>query len=153
MIESHIEHFLLEQIPTFVKSASDVAVLNGDHNVAHAKLLLAQYKYTRVPVLDKEKNYLGTLGLTDIADFELSQDFFYEKSEKTPITQIVNTNMATVQVGVKLEEIMHLLVKEPFLPVLNGHRFVGIIVRQEILKAFNALAHDFTKEYDIIKRD
>ena len=41
---------------------------------------------------------------------------------------------------------------EPFLPVLQGREFYGIIPRQEILKAFNAFAHTFTKDYDIVER-
>ena len=54
---------------------------------------------------------------------------------------------------VTLEEMMHKLIKEPFLPVVKRQEFMGIVVRQEILKAFSAFAHDFTKYYEITKRD
>ncbi len=153
MIDKNIETFILERSDTFLKAADDVAVLYEDHNIAHAKLLLSQYKYTRVPVVNKDKEYVGVLGLNEIVDFEMEHDFFYEKSQKTPISEIVNTSVATVQKSYQLEEVMHLLVKEPFIPVLNHKKFVGIIVRQEILKAFNAFVHDFTKYYDISKRN
>ncbi|MFZ2477146.1 MAG: CBS domain-containing protein, partial [Lactococcus raffinolactis] len=36
--------------------------------------------------------------------------------------------------------------------VLKGTEFYGIIPRQEILKAVNAFAHTFTKDYEIIER-
>lgn len=153
MIDKHIETFLLKQSSTFIKAADDVAVLYEDHNIAHAKLLLSQYKYTRVPVINKDKEYIGVLGLNEIVDFEMKNDFFYEKSLKTKISEIVNSKVKTVQKEVPLEEILHLLVEEPFLPVLEHKKFVGIIVRQEILKAFNALAHDFTENYEITKRN
>lgn len=153
MIDKNIEEFFLSQVETFVKSADDVAVLYEDHNVAHAKLLLSQYKYTRVPVINKKKEYVGVLGLNEIVEFEMEHDFFYEKSLHTPISEIVNTDVPTVQTSFTLEEILHLLVKEPFIPVLQSKKFAGIVVRQEILKAVNAFAHEFTKYYDITKRN
>lgn len=153
MIDKNIEEFLLSQSETFIKSANDVAVLYEEHNIAHAKLLLSQYKYTRVPVINKEKEYVGVIGLNEIVGFEMSQDFFYEKSLETPISHIVNRNTPTIQFSFSLEEVLHLLVKEPFLPVLKSKKFAGIIVRQELLKAFNAFTHEFTKYYDITKRN
>ena len=153
MIDKAIESFLLAQSKTFIKSADDVAVLYDEFNIAHAKLLLSQYKYSRVPVLNKDKEYIGVVGLAEIVEFELSQDFFYEKSQQTPISEIVNREVETVEPSANLEEILHKLVKEPFLPVVKYRKFVGIIARQEILKAINAFAHEFNKKYDIIERD
>lgn len=137
----------------FVKAADSVAVLLKDHNVAHAKLLLSQYKYTRVPVIDREKNFVGVLGLGEIVEFEMAHDFFYEKSRQTRVEEIMNDKVATLQEGFTIEEVLHELVDEPFLPVLSGRKFKGIIVRQELLKSVNAMVHDFTKEYEITKRN
>lgn len=91
--------------------------------------------------------------MNEIVDFEMKADFYYEKSQKTSIGEITNHNISTVQQSYSLEEVMHILVKEPFIPVLQGKTFKGIIVRQEILKAFNAFAHDFTKQYEITQRN
>ncbi|CZD70684.1 CBS domain-containing protein [Streptococcus pneumoniae] len=45
---------------------------------------------------------------------------------------------------------MHKLVDESFLPVVDTEGiFQGIITRKSILKAVNALLHDFSKEYEI----
>lgn len=148
-----MEDFLNDHADTFVKSADNVAVLMIDHNVAHAKLLLSQYKYTRVPVIDVDKRFVGVLGLNEIVEFEMSSDFYYEKSQRTKISEIVNTSVETVPVDYNLEDVLHKLVKEPFLPVLDGESFAGIIVRQDILKAVNALVHDFDKNYEITKRN
>lgn len=149
-----MEDFLNAHADTFVKSADNVAVLMNDHNIAHAKLLLSQYKYTRVPVIDVDRHFIGVLGLNEIVEFEMSSDFYYEKSQRTKISEIVNNSVETVRMDFNLEEILHLLVKEPFLPVLDDDGvFVGIIVRQEVLKAVNALVHDFDKEYEITKRN
>lgn len=152
MIDKHIECFLMKQSDTFLKPASEVAVLLSEHNISHAKILLSQYKYSKVPVVNRDHEFVGILGWTDIINFEIQHDFFYEKSDRTPISEIVDTEVATVQKLYELEDILHLLVSEPFLPVLKGKEFYGIIPRQEILKAFNAFAHTFTKDYDIVER-
>ncbi|GAB2025779.1 cyclic-di-AMP-binding protein CbpB [Lactovum odontotermitis] len=153
MMIKEMEDFLNAHADTFVKSADNVAVLMIDHNVAHAKLLLSQYKYTRVPVIDVDRRFVGVLGLNEIVEFEMSSDFYYEKSQRTKISEIVNTSVETVPVDYNLEDVLHKLVKEPFLPVLDGESFAGIIVRQDILKAVNALVHDFDKDYEITKRN
>ena len=153
MIDKAIEKYFLEQSETFIKDADDVAILCDEHNISHAKLLLSQYKYSRVPVLTKDKEFVGVLGLADIVEFEMGEDFFYEKSMNTPIAEIVDTEIETVSPSAPLEEILHKLVKEPFLPVVKRTEFVGIIARQEILKAINAFAHELSKKYDIIERN
>ena len=153
MIEPHFNDYLMEHAATFIKPADSVAVLMEDHNISHAKLLLSQYKYSCVPVVDKDKNYIGVLGLNEIVDFEMASDFFYEKSRHTPISEIVNRKMESIQTDATIEEILRKLINESFLPVLDGKAFVGIIARQEILKAFNALVHDFGKDYEITKRN
>lgn len=152
MIDKHIECFFMKQSDTFLKPASEVAVLLSEHNISHAKILLSQYKYSKVPVINEDKEFVGILGWTDIINFEMQHDFFYEKSDRTPISEIVDTKVSTVQKDYQLEDILHLLVTEPFLPVLKGAEFYGIIPRQEILKAVNAFAHTFTKDYEIIER-
>ncbi|WEV44631.1 CBS domain-containing protein [Streptococcaceae bacterium ESL0687] len=149
MIDKKIENFLLAQSETFLKPAADVAVLVDEHNITHAKLLLSQYKYTNVPVVNKKKEYVGILGLTEIVDFENMHDFYYEKSNQTEISQIVNRDIETVQINYNFEDVLRKLTKQSFLPVLDGRDFIGIIPRQEVLKAFNAFVHDFTKHYTI----
>lgn len=151
MIDRQIEDFLLAQTETFMKPAKDVAVLIDEHNVAHAKLLLSQYKYSNVPVITKKKEFVGILGLTEIVEFENAHDFFYEKSTQTDISEIVNNEIETVQINYSFEDVLRKLTKQSFLPVLNGKEFVGIIPRQEILKAFSAFVHDFPKHYRIEK--
>ncbi|MDM7657752.1 cyclic-di-AMP-binding protein CbpB [Lactococcus lactis] len=153
MIDKKIEDFILNQSETFMIPASNVAVLYAEHNIAHAKLMLSQYKYSRVPVLNEKKEYVGVLGLTEIVEFEMEQNFFFEKLHNTSISEIVNKDVQTVGPSVTLEEMMHKLIKEPFLPVVKRQEFMGIVVRQEILKAFSAFAHNFTKYYEITKRD
>ncbi|WEV60131.1 CBS domain-containing protein [Streptococcaceae bacterium ESL0729] len=151
MIDKKIENFLLAQSATFLKPAADVAVLLDEHHITHAKLLLSQYKYANVPVINKDWEYVGILGLTEIVDFENHTGLQDQENEsdQTQIGQIVNKDIETVQINYSFEDVLRKLTRQSFLPVLDGKDFIGIIPRQEILKAFSAFVHDFTKYYKI----
>ena len=59
----------------------------------------------------------------------------------------------TVEDNANLNEVMHKLVNNPFLPVVDSQGiFKGIITRKSILKAVNSLLHDFTHDYIIIPK-
>ena len=58
--------------------------------------------------------------------------------------------VAVVAPDYNITEVLHKLVDEPFLPVVDDEgMFQGIITRKSILKAVNALLHEFNKEYEI----
>jgi CBS domain-containing protein len=153
MINPFFDQFLQGHISTLVKPASTLAVVMSDHMIAHAKLLLSTSRYTRVPVLNHAKEFVGIIGLAEIQAFELANPEYDELEQTTPIHDIMTTDILEVQTAFTIEEVMSNLVREPFLPVLRGREFVGIITRQEALKAINALLHDFGKYYDISERN
>ena len=74
MIDKNIECFFMKQSDTFLKPASEVAVLLDEHNISHAKILLSQYKYSKVPVINENREFVGILGWTDIINFEMQQN-------------------------------------------------------------------------------
>ncbi|CRH92464.1 CBS domain [Chlamydia trachomatis] len=60
---------------------------------------------------------------------------------------IAKTDGPTVPVEYDLEEVMRELIDEAFLPVVGPDKeFLGIITRKSILKAVNALVHNFHLE-------
>ena len=135
MIAKEFETFLLGQEETFLTPAENLAVLIDTHNADHATLLLSQMTYTRVPVVTDEKHFVGTIGLRDIM---------------ADIVHMTRTDVAVVSPDFTITEVLHKLVDESFLPVVDASGiFQGIITRKSILKAVNALLHDFSKEYEI----
>ena len=59
----------------------------------------------------------------------------------------------TVEPDYKIEDVLHKLVDESFLPVVDKEQhFYGIITRKSILKAVNSLMHTFTSQYEISKK-
>ena len=150
MIAKEFEQFLLEQEETFLTPAENLAVLIDSHNADHAILLLSQMTYTKVPVVTDEKEFVGTIGLRDILAYQMEQGLSQESMADTDIVHMTKKNVAVVEPDYSLTDVLHKLVDESFLPVVDAEGiFQGIITRKSILKAVNALLHDFSKEYEI----
>ena len=150
MIAKEFEQFLLEQEETFLTPAENLAVLIDSHNADHAILLLSQMTYTRVPVVTDEKEFVGTIGLRDILAYQMEQGLSQEAMADTDIVHMTKKDVAVVSPDYRLTDVLHKLVDESFLPVVDAEGiFQGIITRKSILKAVNALLHDFSKEYEI----
>lgn len=150
MIAKEFELFLLEQEETFLTPAENLAVLIDTHNADHAILLLSQMTYTRVPVVTDKKEFVGTIGLRDIFAYQMEQELSQEVMADTDIVHMTKKDVAVVAPDYTLTDVLHKLVDESFLPVVDEEGlFQGIITRKSILKAVNALLHDFSKEYEI----
>lgn len=150
MIAKEFEQFLLEQEETFLTPAENLAVLIDSHNADHAILLLSQMTYTRVPVVTDKKEFVGTIGLRDIFAYQMEQELSQEVMADTDIVHMTKKDVAVVAPDYTLTDVLHKLVDESFLPVVDEEGlFQGIITRKSILKAVNALLHDFSKEYEI----
>lgn len=143
MIAREFEVFLLAQEETFLTPANKLAVIIDSHNIDHAKLLLSHMSYSRVPVVTEEGQFFGTIGLTEINRYQ-AENGLSDDELNSDISLIAKTDEETVGQDYDLTEVMRKLVDQSFLPVLgeNGE-FKGIITRKSILKAINALLHNF----------
>ena len=150
MIANEFEAFLLEQEETFLTPAENLAALIDTHNADHAILVLSQITYTRIPVVTFDKRFVGTIGLRDILAYQMEQGLTDEQMATTDIVNMTKTDVAVVAPDYNITEVLHKLVDEPFLPVVDDEGiFQGIITRKSILKVVNALLHDFNKDYEI----
>lgn len=152
MIDKHFEDFILAQSDTFLIPAEKLAVLIDTHNVDHAKLVLSHITYSRVPVVTQEGRFVGTIGLTEISKYQMENDLA-DTDLQEDIAKIAKKDVGRLKEGYSLTQVMHDLIEEPFLPVVDaGGYFKGIITRKAILKAINSLLHDFTETYQIRKK-
>ena len=150
MIAKEFEDFLLQQEDTFLTPAENLAVLIDTHNADHAILLLSQMTYSRIPVVTDEKKFVGTISLTDIMAYRMQHDLPEEEFMAMDIVHMTKTNGLTVGVDYTISEVLHKLIDESFLPVVGeDQHFHGIITRKSILKAVNALLHDFSSRYEM----
>lgn len=150
MIAKEFEFFLLKQEETFLTPAEKLAALIDSHNADHAILVLSQITYSRIPVVTYDRRFVGTIGLRDILAYQMEQGLTDEQMASTDIIHMTKKDVAVVAPDYNITEVLHKLVDEPFLPVVDDEgMFQGIITRKSILKAVNALLHEFNKEYEI----
>lgn len=143
MISPKIERFLLEQEENFLTPADKLAVIIDSHNIDHAKLLLSHMTYSRVPVVTEDNRFLGTIGLNEIIRYQMENELTDEELHQD-ISLIAKRDVATVKEDYELAEVLRKLIDESFLPVLGKNdEFLGIITRKAILKAINALVHNY----------
>lgn len=153
MIAKEFEVFLKKHWATYLTPASDVAIFVDTHNTNHVMLLLANNGFSRVPVITKDRKYVGTISVSDIVRYQAEQELPLESLADLDIGYMVNKDLATIGLTADLTEIMHKLVDASFLPVVApSGEFTGIITRKAILKAINSLLHDFADDYDLVPK-
>ncbi len=142
MIQSEFEDFIQKRRGNLMTPVEDLALFIDTHNVEHVMLLLANVGYSRVPVISKDKIYLGTIATTDIIRYQKKHHLSQEQLASMDIALMVNKQLETLKENYPLEELMHKMVDAPFLPVLDASdRLLGIITRKSLLKVMNALLH------------
>ncbi|MFD1671725.1 cyclic-di-AMP-binding protein CbpB [Agrilactobacillus yilanensis] len=152
MISTEISDMLMKNKRHFLIPASQVASLNADNSLAHAFLVLTKVRYSRIPVLDHESKFMGELSMPLITEQMLGlDDIDLQRLDGMTVGEVMDREIDTVQDPYDLEEILHLLVDNPFLPVVSQDQdFVGIITRREMMKSLNYLAHNFDKNLNLM---
>lgn len=154
MIAKVFEDFLSEDLATYLTPMENLAIFIDSHNTDHAMLLLANNGFSRVPVIRKDKTYLGTISASDIVGYQAKHQLSDEAFAKLDISDMVNTRIPVIAQNASLTEIMHKLVDASFLPVVTEEMiFLGIVTRKSVLKSINRLLHDFEKNHIIIPKE
>ena len=136
MIAKEFEDFLLAHLDNYLIPSDQVTIFIDSHNADHVVLLLTSNGYSRVPVLTKDKHYLGTVSLADIKRYQDEHNLQEWEMVNRDIGPMTSDVVATVKDDANLSEVMHKLVDNPFLAVVDSQGiFKGIITRKSILKA------------------
>ncbi|MFA9413474.1 MULTISPECIES: cyclic-di-AMP-binding protein CbpB [unclassified Streptococcus] len=153
MIAKEFEEFLLSHWTTYLTPAEDLAIFVDTHNTDHVMLLLSRNGFSRVPVITKDRHYVGTISVSDIVNYQFEHELALEELADLDISHMVNKRLEAILPTADLTEIMHKLVDASFLPVVTADGyFKGIITRKAILKAINSLLHNFAGHYHLIPK-
>lgn len=155
MINAAIEDLLNDHQEKFLIPANIVANVMDTNNLYHAFLVLTKIRYAKIVVLNKDGDFKGLLSLPMITDQMLeTQTIDVEKLKHIQVKDVMETDVVTITDPYDIELNLHLLIDQPFLPVVgDGGEFTGIVTRRELLKAVNHLAHDIDQAYDINKKN
>ncbi|WP_155286433.1 cyclic-di-AMP-binding protein CbpB [Lacticaseibacillus zhaodongensis] len=154
MIDTAISSMLLENKEHFLIPASKVASVQEDNSLTHAFLVLTKVRYSKIPVLGEDDQFKGLLSMPMITETMLGMDKLnVDKLDDLCVADVMQQDVVTVQNPYDVEEVMHLLVDDPFLPVVDDRgEFTGIVTRKEWMKSLNFLVHNLDKEYELVAK-
>ena len=150
MFSPSIQHLIEEKSGSLLIPASRIAFVQEDNPLYHAFLILTKVKYSKIPVLDKDKRVVGLLSLAMITDKMLTNDAISTAPLDTlKVKDVMQTDFDKINfVETTLETQLHLLINNAFLPVVDDRGvFQGLLTRREWIKAFNYVVHTYDKHY------
>lgn len=152
MFSPSIQNLIEKKSGKFLIPASRIAFVELDNPLYHAFLILTKMKYSKIPVLDNKQKVVGLLSLAMITDKMLTtDDISIDPLSELKVKDVMQTDFETVNfTQTDTENQLHLLVDNPFLPVVNDSGvFQGLLTRREWIKSFNFIAHNIDDYYDI----
>ena len=152
MFSPSIQHLIEEKSGSFLIPASRIAFVQADNPLYHAFLILTKVKYSKIPVLDKDRKVVGLLSLAMITDEMLKVDkISIDPLNELKVQDVMQTDFDKINfVQTTLETQLHLLVDNAFLPVVDDRGiFQGLLTRREWIKAFNYVVHTYDNHYQV----
>lgn len=155
MLIQPVEDLLSRNADHYLIPADVVANVQTDNNLYHAFLVLTKVKYSKIPVLDHGGHFEGLVSLPLITEQMLGFDQLNtEILLQRCVQDVMETQVKTVRDVDDVEETLHLMIDNPFVPVVDEQQiFQGIVTRREFMKSFNFLTHEIGKQYDMIEKD
>lgn len=154
LIHKKIQELLLEDRDKLFIGAEKVAILQEDHTLEHAMLVLTNVRYSLIPVLNRENKIVGLVSLAMILHKITGvEQIHMNQLGKYKVRDVMRTEFPVVQENTQIEDVLNELVDESFLCISNDEGvFLGIVTRKELLKRINYMVHQLTHEYEFVEK-
>ena len=155
MIGSNIQAMFLENQEHFLIPDSEVGHVQMENNLSHALLVLTKIGFNVIVVLDKQSHVRGLISIPLIMEAITGvRQMHFDQLDVLKVGEVMRTDFAILDEDYELEDMMHLLVDNPFICMVDSEKkFSGIITRREILKSVNHLMHEFEHHYDVHEKE
>lgn len=120
----------------FLIPKSDTAYIYSDFTVRQALEKMKYYKYTAIPMIDRDGRYIGTVTEGDFLwTFANNMDKLGD-FEQTPIVDIERrVNNRPVNIDANIEDLMDMSLYQNFIPVIDDQMvFIGLVTRKDIIQ-------------------
>lgn len=150
MLNPVIANMLIENRHHFMISADMVATVSENNPLSHAFLVLTKVRYAKIPVLDHDSKFKGLISLPMITETMLGLDHMsFNSLDTMTVKDVMQTEVATIDDPYDLENVLHLLVDNPFIPVVQDGYFTGIVTRREVMKGINNIGNNIDKNFQL----
>ena len=120
----------------FLKPKSEVAYIYDYHTLRQALEIMEYHKYSSIPMLNKEGEYIGTITEGDLLGSLKKWDLFHIKdAEDISILKVDRkVDYQSVTAESNMEDLIDKAMAQNFVPVVDDHdHFIGIITRRDII--------------------
>lgn len=120
----------------FLKPKSEVAYIYDYHTLRQALEIMEYHKYSSIPMLNKEGEYVGTITEGDLLWSLKKWDLFHIKDAEDISILKVDRKMdyQSVTAESNMEDLIDKAMAQNFVPVVDDHdHFIGIITRRDII--------------------
>ena len=113
--------------------------------------------YTALPVVSKKDGtYVGTVSEGDLLWHILDHNYFNIKDlEDVDLLEIIDrSKYPRVKIGARIEDLVHLILAQNFVPVVDDRDiFMGIVTRRSVIDHFYKLSKDYEQKLITLKGD
>lgn len=116
---------------------SDVMFLYDDFSVRQAMEKMEYHKYSSVPIINREGNYVGTLTEGDILwEFKRRKNASMTDMEEVKIRTLPRKrDNEPINVNCNIEDLVMTSMNQNFVPVIDDNGiFIGIVTRKSIIE-------------------
>ncbi len=104
------------------------------------------HKFSVVPIIDEEGNYISTISEGDILRFIKNHHNFNLKEAEDTLLMNVDRYRAykSLNINASVDEVYNLALEQNFIPIVDDrNKFIGILKRKSILEGLTNLNKDF----------
>lgn len=124
----------------FLTPKAEVAHLEDDYSLRQILEKMEYHKYSSIPILNGDGEYVGTITEGDILWFLRHQDIAetLNKPEKIHLNEIPRRqDYEPVNASSKMEDLILKIEQQNFVPVVDDcDKFIGIIKRKDVIQYF-----------------
>ncbi len=124
----------------FLTPKAEVAYLEYDYSLRQTLEKMEYHKYSSIPILNTEGEYVGTITEGDILWYFHKNDFAtsLKQSENLKLADIPRRlDYVPVNASSNMEDLYSKIVRQNFVPVVDDcDKFIGIIKRQDVIRYY-----------------
>ena len=120
----------------FLTPKSEVEFVYEDYSLRQTIEKMEQYRYSEVPIINREGRYVGTITEGDLLWYVKDEcDLNLSKAENVKIAGIRRKRKTmAVSVNARMEDLMEKVLNQNFVPVVDDNdNFIGIVKRKDII--------------------
>lgn len=135
----------------FLRPKAELAFIYDYHTVRQAMDIMERYKYSSIPILNRNGKYVGTITEGDLLWGLKKQNILSQKqAEDLAVMKIERRHdYLPVSIGADMESLVRRAMEQNFVPVEDDENFfIGIVTRRDIIGYLNDQLKEKGKEND-----